>query len=375
MAETPEPFHPLSSENKREGWENFIKVLPKLLERGYDADYLLPLLHRLVTKGVKVNEVGSELEFEAAVRLVAEGQPGFGSKDMFLAAADNMGPYFEQIKTRVPSVRGVPQTIAFQVPGERKRRTVDFTVFIPFRGHYRQWGKRRTNGGAQETIYAPHQKPLYDTDASGKTIERTYVGLTYRLKELADKLNRKGDELLEATKKIENPEDRLTAQLRAIAFTQLWGATILHPFADGNGRVFAAKLVYDLNRIGYAVREIPALPEIAPELKENAFAGLGVMFLHRFSEATGTPLFRPEEPIEMMVNPDLLISYMEHLSDAIDTGLDTGVDESSVYFDLIDSGANAIRLCLSRDEFIDRSFFTDSIDSIIAQNRAANSRE
>lgn len=242
----------------------------------------------------------------------------------------------------------------------RSKRIRYRTTLLP-RGHLRQNGTIRVNGGPEEPIFAPHLKP-YE--------EEVYVGATHELDKLFKGLCDQADAQLVGAVDLD-------AKLKAIVYMQLWGSSTLHPFVDGNGRTFGAKMVLDLNRIGFRVDAIPGLPELAdlePKLEKNFLATLGPKFTQVFLENEGIDLV-PKKALQWFLeSPDLYKEYMRQLSTAIRVGFQAGLEPQGYVGEYLGFGAFLLKLALSRDGHIERSFYDERIEKFVQFQRGNTPR-
>jgi len=144
-----------------------------------------------------------------------------------------------------------------------------------------------------------------------------FLGLAKELEPMMDELCDRFDELL---KKVSTAEDALSAMV----YFQIW-AYILHPFMDGNGRALAAKLVFDLNKLGMPVTK----PLRVPELGEDAFVPIAGAFIPEFVWATKLPLLSAADSEQILGDPKKFESYMDTLLEHIQRGIRLGVPPSA----------------------------------------------
>ncbi len=359
-----ESFYPLSSDNKEEGWGHFMQYLPLLLKKDLPSRRAIPIIHRLATYGAKSQSIPENLSFDAMAHLIIDSNPALADSKDLPAMLDPIKNYFDTVLRTKPDALYMTHVMHLAPQGMSGTSVpMQFNIFMPFRGHVRQYGTRTIGTGKKEVIHAAHIKPIEDPQGN----EEMYIGLTEGLRPLFDEMSDTADELMKKALAGGNVKE----QLRAAIFLQAWGATILHPFADGNGRTFAAKLVLDLNRMGFPVKKMPGLPEIHELLGENALAGLGPIFLRRFIERAGLSLLRSDQVLPLMNDLASRERYMASLHDAIQHGLRQGTSRDGPIWDAMESGMNAIKLCLSRDGYIDRTFYEANISSIVETNKNA----
>ena len=361
----PEHFFPISSENKEEGWKNYLKYLPLFLQKNRPTSRALPLMHRLVTYGAESPGRPEWLQREAMARVITDSNPFVKDKEDLEGAVHSINQYFDYIVRTKPEAIYTPQII--NITSEAGSNfPMRFQVFMPFRGHVRQFGTRIIGRAKKEVIHAAHTKPL-STPRDGKEVEEIYIGLSEGLGTVFKELCNRADELMTAALKDGTLED----QLRAAVYFQMWGVSVVHPFVDANGRAFAAKLILDLNRMGYSVNKMPGLSEVSDRLNDNVLAWLGTAFLRQFLEQSDVPLMSPEDAPDLMGNPVALQKYMKSLKNAMERGIRQGIPTDGPLADLIHSGMFGLKLCLSRDGHIDRTFYDQNIHEVIEANRAA----
>lgn len=338
-----EEMYPIPSDNKAEGWQRFLNHRDLLLERAYPSDREVKILHRLTTSGVKLPPFSDFMRAMAAVSILCD---------------DMTDEIHDEIATAVMEIGDGKEVIARAERGELYGET-KVRVEQLRRGHLRQYGKKQTQDGTWHTVYAPHNKPFFTEEG-----EIAYLGLTSELGSVFAELCAAYDSLREEVK------DRpIGIKLEVMAFFQLWGASVIHPFYDGNGRAFSSKLVLDLNRAGIKTDKMPELGEINPDLADNALAVAGEHFLQMVLQLNNIPMFTTEELPHVMNRPEYLRQYMTYLREAIRSGIANGVSQQSPYYPLIDSSREALMLSLSKDGHINPDYYAAKAPGLIAARK------
>ncbi|MBI2415947.1 MAG: hypothetical protein HYV33_04805 [Candidatus Kerfeldbacteria bacterium] len=352
----PGNFYPIPSEHKAVGWQNFLDYLPLFLKKPRPTKREITLLHRLTTHGTPLEPFPDENQAESVMRLITRDNPLVQTAE---ATSDIGGQAYlfalDQLRTNPAFIR-TPQQMRFTERRGLYSSEVDFTVFMARRGHYRKYGNRSLNHGPREKIYAPHAKPFTNPDGSTEL----FIGLTDRLGPLMEELCDRFDQLFQ------RGED-MDAKLQAVMYFQLWGASVLHPFFDGNGRAFGGKLIVDLQRLGFDVRALPGLGEVDSRLKHNALAGLGPVFLLNLLESEQISLFDQASATTMLNDPRLHKAYMTKLHDSIEKNMRDELSEGAFIQPYAATGADLLKVCLARDGFLDRSIYDDNIDNFKQQ--------
>lgn len=335
-------FFPIPSEGKKEGWDQFLAIMPDLLSQRLTTREVMPILHAATTSAVNLPEIPKGLQDIAALTLLIQGRDQQSINRVLEFVRDGI---FSSEAAQAGHI--LPDTKA--------------KVNIPRIGQLRQFGERSINNGPNKTIYAAHLKP-FDV---GEPEPMIYSGLTEGLDEVFDELCAKFDELQEQYK-----DAPLHERLRVINYFQMWGASVIHPFCDANGRAFGAKLVFDLNRIGMPVTAIPSLGEINPELAENALALVGERFLMQFLMTNGLPLFTSEQAETIERSSFHWQRYTEHLRACILNGIRQGIYPQEEYETFIGGGVFNIVLGLSKDGHMPRRIYEENAPALIEQQRA-----
>lgn len=336
--EIEEPFYPIPSDLEGKGWEKFLQYRNKLLTGDRKpTDREIRILHALTTLGVELPKYSNHILEDAAANLLIRRR---SDREVFSVLQKIRQGVFSQERAEKGEI----------LPNSRCK------VSMPRRGNCRRYGYRiRENG--HERIYAPHGKPINDG---------LFVGLSENLEEVFQLLCSKFEQLEQ-----ENAGQDLDTRLKVIIFLQLWGASIIHPFFDGNGRAFGAKLVLDLNRLGITLDKIPELGEINPDLGGNALALTGERFLVYFLQKNHLPLINREDVALLLAHSQLYSRYMEILERGIREGISYGINPPRDYDAFLGSGVNVVKLFLSREGLIDRTLYENSIEELTEAARAS----
>lgn len=334
-------FNPIPSEPKAPGWDLFKKTLPALLQRNMPTQELMPLLQTLVTHGVTMPPFQQQFLEVAAASMLMRGRD-----------QQTIESIFETIRNGIFSV----------TKAENGQILPDTTckVKVERRGSLRQYGQRTVNNGTPETIYAAHHIPFGDGNGS----DRYFYGLTEGLPEVFTELCERTDRLFE-----EYRNGTLDEKLRVIAYFQVWGATIIHPFVDANGRAFNAKLIYDLHRMGMRIQEVPTLGEINSLLSENIFTINAGKFLECFTQTNGLPAFTAEQVAGIELDGRLQRSYNTYLKDRILQGIRQGIHPEPRYEVFLSGMTFMLGLVLSREGHIAPNFYETYAPSLIAEQK------
>lgn len=341
----PTGFEPLSSANKEIGWANMLTALPRLLEKPRPSKVELPILHRLTTSGIEHPELPKTVRQTAMETM------------LMYELCDTR----EQVYGLVPSLRqqGIPcEEGHYRIQSPTGIKEIRYRTAFLRRGHIRQSGVLQVNNGPERPTYSPHTKTFGD--------DSTYIGLAENLGPVFDDFCDSADRHFAEAETVEE-------KLKAVVYTQLWGASVIHPFFDGNGRSFGAKLVLDLNRMGLPVRAIPGFPEMSdlnPLIKDNIFAGFGPAFVKMFLAKSGVELVPNEDVIELLETPQLIRAYMRALENAMREGFQQGPNAGEYIGQFIELGAYSLQLALSRDGHLEKSLYDENIEAFLREQRS-----
>lgn len=317
-------FHMIPSEPTEPGWEAFQRALPTFLKNPRPTKRELKIIHRLVTTGIELPDIPTEIEFCSAVDIVVDIAD--------ISASTIFGMLPSGISDQDPEIVEVIS----------ERTGIDLKVFLPRRGALRQYGKVDLDGNKKK-VFAPHSKPIFDEES------------TYCFQGLSCELDNVYEELCDLYDQYLSEASTLSEQLRVISFFQFWGATALHPFWDANGRTFGAQTVIALNRIGFSVKSVPELGEIHPNLSKSVFGGIYADFLCYFLESRGLRLLTQDQVAQAKTYyPKWMKGYMQHMRDSLLQAARRGVS-NSLYDDVffLKSGERLLALWLSKEGFID----------------------
>lgn len=334
-------FYPIPSEPREPGWKRFKRCLPLFLNgKARSHDQETRIIHRLVTTGVDLPEYPQEILEDSAVKILL----------------------YNRSRAVVNQVMDTVQSANFSQEMAENGEVLEGSkckVFIPRRGHLRQLGYRITDENQRERIFASHGKPFFLEQGSAR-----YYGLNRNLDTLFSLLGSKYEELLEKHKNAD-----LDTKLMIIVFFQIYGAALLHPFWDANGRTFGAKLVLDLHRIGINVEDVPQLGEINEALAKNALNLNGEKFVLEFLERNRIPLIPDQFLLDIQFDPLTYQPYMALLESSIRRGIEAGLEQDPQFMKFLEGGAYVIRLALSRDGYIDDDIYEREAPRLIQQQR------
>ena len=304
---------------KVKGWENFLQALPALLERDEPTRRLWPVLHRLVTRGADKGESPEDAQGEALVSLFTRGNPKIKTEEDARVFLELARTYFKQtLRHSPPKTAHDVYLTAFPLDRERTV-TIQARRTMLRRGHVRKWGDVSFNEGEKEQVVAPHSLAFWLQLPGHEGKEYVFFGLTKELEPLMNELCDRFDELLANANTADDA-------LRAIVYFQIW-AYVLHPFMDGNGRALAAKLVFDLRKLGMPVTK----PLTIPELGESPFVPAAGAFIPEFVWGTKMPLLSRVDSKHILNDPKKFESYMNTLLEHIRSGIRLGVPPSRDY--------------------------------------------
>jgi hypothetical protein len=334
-------FYPISSEKKAEGAKKFLAYLPRFLQRDLPSKQAVPLMHRIATVGELPVWPESLVEI-LLTELATRENPDLAQEKDKKDATNNLKTYLRHVFRKTPDKWRQPKVIKFSSSGKGgKASSVEIRPTALRRGHFRSVGGRTREGGASETIFTSHLTPIF-TDASEKEIESVYIGPVYKLDEQFNSLCDRCDKLTREAKTLDE-------HLKVIVFMQLMGASVLHPFFDGNGRAFNAKLIYDLNKLGFPVKEMPTLPEFDEKLAVNPFEDTSRLFLSEFLVQHALGLVRPNMVNVVVNTPHIYKGYMQGLHDAIAAQIQEGPPKDETLDLLLQNGVNIVKVYLSRE--------------------------
>jgi len=315
-----------------EGWDNFLSELDRLKEAQFpsSADEILEL-HKLRTAGcdrvaVPLNLVGA---------MVAE----------FLARGRE-GGYVQAVQTVVRAGRFQHQ-LACQggvLPDTRIQLMTDDT-----RGRLRQSGIRSIDKSEPEPMYSTM---LTLADLSTDTY---LLHLSENLDEVYRVICDKYDELWREALNSGN----LDEQLRCILFLQFWIVPVLHPLFGGHRRAMEAKLVLDLNRLGFNVTEVPELPEIHEAFAQNCVKQYGELFQIAFMEHFQIPKLRQRVILTKIMEKEWYFEYMGKMERAIREGAQwgTSMPEDNRLRMCMDNALMILKAYLDKEGYIQEDIY------------------
>lgn len=329
------PFFAIPSSPTEPGLDNVLKNFPSLLKKPRGSLRELKLLHRLVTYKIQLPAYG-DLEPEQVMQLLSRGRPFAEMRSLTL-----------KILTGEMNRENVKKGLII--------RRVNATYTDLRRGHVRRLGRRTVDNGTRHKVFANFHKAFRMDDGSS----RDYIGLTKDLEDVFRILCKRYDQMQSETQNAS-----LDKKLRIMAFFQLWGAAVIHPFIDANGRAFGAKLALDLNRIGFPIRKIPELTEIHPSLKHALSRG-GESMVRAFFAHEGLQFLSEFEDANLILHQDQYERYMTKMKSGMKQGIVAGADENSPYYRLYDTAAGIIKMCLSKEGFLKRQVYDQLMAEII----------
>lgn len=334
-------WEPIPSREAAEGLAPLRRALPELITAREPAADELKRLHLLATEDVPLSEPPPQFRRDVEVSLMLDGRT-------------DAAEITEQIRGALREGR-IP--FAAQQVTERRLSSLSNTVtelnIDPRRGHLRQFGTRQIGNGSLETIFADTSVVIDE----GKEFLNLTAGLDGVYTLLCDKY----DELRQAAEA--NPLD---AQLRTLAFMQLWGI-VLHPFWDANGRALTSHLIVELNRKGLRTEKPPSLGEIHSSMEKSIFHNVSHFFRLAFMRENDIPIFSSSSVAHFKLDPTARQQYMAKLKRALEKGIGLGLDTESPYYGLIDGAAYLIQLWLSKEGLVDRQLYEEQAPGLKAQ--------
>ena len=334
-------FHLLSSDNKKENLKKFIDCIPALLQKDLPSKRSLPLMHRLVTAG-KHPEWERDWVLGTLSELVTQEHPQAQTIKDMKAAENNIDVYLRSAFRKGPQAwRGTKEIRFASTALGGKAASALIQPAMLRRGHLRKLGERTLSGETKD-IFAHIETPMSGLSGEAGTPDGIYVGTTEKVDELFNDLCDKCDELYKQAKTLDE-------YLEVVVFMSLMGSGVIHPFFDGNGRAFAAKLVYDLHKIGYPLKEVPGIGEIEPSLADLALDGVSAQFTSNFASAHGPGLVRTHMINAFLSDAKMRKDYMHQMHDAISAQIKNGAPKDGYLGHLIFSGVEILKLCLSRE--------------------------
>lgn len=339
---------PLSSEGKEVGWANFLHVLPRFLANPRASKVEIPILHRIATSGTKHPPLPEDARRTAMELMIANEI--CKTREETYALVDALR------KNKFSNRRG-----GIRVGGKSGQVDLKYQTSMVLRGQLRQNGRIQVGQEPEKPVFAPHIKPYFSPG-----LNEVYIGVTENLDKLFEDLCDQADRhFAEAA----TPEEKL----KAITYMQLWGSSTLHPFFDGNGRTFGAKMVLDLNRAGFPVSAVPGFPELAdlkPEMEKNLLANVGPHFTNVFLDQSGIGLIPERDAALVMETPAIFKEYMSQLASSIRTGFEAGPNAPGYVGQFIGASAHMLKLALSRDGHVEKGFYERNIGSFVDFQRA-----
>ncbi len=327
-----EVFHAIPSEPREAGWKKFMEEVPLLMGSGLNTQETTLRLHELVTHGIQLQEIPASLMYVATMTTLIQGR----TQDVIN-------------KVDRAHVNGMVDVTRAQL-GEVLEDT-RCHIDMPRIGKLRQAGVRSINNGPVHTVHMAHLTPM------GK--DSIYFGLTEGLDKVFGELCARVDEI---EKQIE--EGDMMSRIRLITYFQLWGAAIIHPFCDANGRAFMAKLVLDINKMGIPATKPLTLGELNPDLEDNALNLVSEAFHREFLKVNNIPLLTEFQAFTLIQNEQAYSMYMSMLKTAILQGVRDGINFRGEYEQYFTSAVQAITLALSKDKHFPRGYYERTLDSL-----------
>lgn len=315
-------YQMIPSEPKEPGWQAFLQARHTLLNgKPRSTSRVLPILHRLTTHDVPLEELPPEITAEAVIRVLMD--EGYNEYQAIMAYQEILrNDFLKALNDGSGGINGR-----------------QYRMGILRRGHLRSFGKREDPDTHElQTVFAAHAKPINDG---------LFVGLEKGLDETLGKVCEMYDRMMQEAKPLDE-------KLAAIIFFQLWGASVIHPFWDANGRTFAAHLVLSLNSIGFETDKMPGFPELHEIIATNALAGIGPSFLNTFLGAHNLPLVTREQLLRLTRNKQMRTIYMRLLREAIENDIACGMQFTEPLRPFRDGAMMLLKAWLSREHLTDQ---------------------
>ncbi|MBI2041166.1 MAG: hypothetical protein HYT16_03610 [DPANN group archaeon] len=228
-------------------------------------------------------------------------------------------------------------------------------------GNLRSYGTRRING-VEELVFASHTcafesntSALFDRDDT-----ELYLGLSADLDKVYETLCLKYDNLRREAKTFDGA-------LQAELFLQLWGARVLHPFWDGNGRTFGAHLALMLERQGIQVRDFQDQQGLV-----RALTSPSDDFLKSVLNNAGLRLLSVQAVENINVSPSARQNYMKLLRTELERGISAGLNAADEYTRQIKRAAYLVKKELFGCSLMGADKLSDKEKAIIDKEERLN---
>jgi len=300
-------------------------LLPELIDQDLPTSQTLPLIHTRIVDSIPLGSIPDGVRVDAERHLLRK----CGIAEVQDLVAD--------------SRRSMMMAFA-------NRAKLD----VSRSGDLRQYGQIRPDAAAEwKPLFAPHFMSFDEAGPGGG-----YVGLSDGLDEMYQLICSRYDEI----KATLMNNDNIDEKLRCLVYLQFWGAAVLHPFWDANGRAFNAQLVLGLNNLGFPVTNFPQLGEFSDLLSGNVVGAYGGQFLVAFLKNAGIGILNADDARRVYEDAAFHDQYMLRLREAMNDGVEIGIDQMPhiTMESCMQSAVFALKMYLSREGFISYDFYTEN---------------
>lgn len=333
---------PSGEQEKRAGWQAFVRDRDKGVTNQPNTERRLLYIHQVLTGHLGLGITPKSIRQEQLYELLVTDRPD--GEEIQDAIEEVYGREWYNNTLYVHAARLAITQLCVQ--NTKIRSTSDI------RGRLRSFGTRSISNGEYEPVYWSHSC-IYSEDAreiftNRRLIAvkdpRIYYGLSNGLDEVYAAMCRTYDEL---KARAGNLDELLFAE----AFLQLVGTRVVHPLADGNGRVFATHLAYTLHQAGIQIDD--------HEMFREFFPGLTVItdtfITEHFLKNLGLGLISGVDHERMRSDHRFRQEYMARLRTGIEELIKDNIKPDARYIDVIANNRWQIRRVLVRNRLIKKT--------------------
>ncbi|MBI3032275.1 hypothetical protein HYY69_02270 [Candidatus Woesearchaeota archaeon] len=313
---------PSGDKEKLEGWQNYLADRDKGVEHAPNTEQRLLYIHKVLTGHLDVGMPPAPIRAEQLYELVVTDRPD----------GEEIQDAIEQVYgndwwNNEASLLAVSEAITNICKDNTRVKYEE-----DFRGKLRSFGTRSINGSTSEPVYWSHSC-VYGENAR-ETFEKrrfttinnpaVYCGLSTGLDKVYAKMCATYDRLKEEAHDL----DQL---LFAEAFLQLVGTRIVHPIADGNGRVFATHLAHTLYEAGIRIDDHESFKRFFPGLT----CITDTFITEHFLPDLGLDLISGLDNIRIKTDHRFRQNYMRTLRTGIESMIDENIQPNAQYLDFM----------------------------------------
>jgi hypothetical protein len=329
----------VSSQNKLEGWKTYAKEIDSFLSKPKPTSEELKITHHLLTSNAVTDMLLCKedliadlytLDREDALQKAALLSDNFRKRSHEFNRIANPNEYFAELKRTYKKLC-------------EEDTEIKFDVVIP--GELRRLGHRKIKNSEWKTIYHAHTNVYENKNPDITDLEemmpKTYFGISTGLDKAYTNLCDKYDKLREQGKSL---DERLLAE----GFLQMIGTRVLHPFWDGNGRVFAGHISLMLEREGIQAKEKSLIDQTTYGLTQ-----LTETFLEHTLESARLGFISGNQHFSIHFDPKFRNTYMTQLYSTLMNNISNGLNESSKEIDFYSNAAWLIKRVLIKNELVE----------------------